>query len=356
VFDKCPRCDYPLTGLPEEHACPECGLRYDKNSRIYRLRRRSVYLDMAILGFGIYALLTLFRLQNVAGIWRGLSILLLSAYCVGMAWVAYILYRAQRLGHHVATTCDGLLLHLPGAKLRIFEWSNISRVEPTRAALGAILFIRDQRVVMNLTGMFRSPTEAAEFIRIVTDYLGPQHALDRDKGAGQRLPEPPNAADQKSAESEEIIERLTLRPFREQRALPFPVLVFALFLTGVLCLQFGLREMAIALIGVSLLVAVVGAIWSLTGKKVVQEIRLTNLGVRVFRGLDLLFECRWDEFERAVWSRWTQKFSLETASRTAVFELLAIEAGSHARLREYVDTINRMKAQRAPPAATCIRH
>lgn len=355
MFDKCPRCEYALTGLPEEHACPECGLRYDKNSRIYRLRRRSVYVDMAILGFGIYALLTLFPLQNVVGVWRGVSILLLSAYCVGMAWVAYAVYRAQRLGHYVATSCDGLLLHLPGSKLRILEWSNISRVEPMRAGLGAILFIRDARVAMNLTGMFKSPTEAAEFMRIVSDYLSTQHGAGTAGSAGQMQPNPPNATDQTSAESEEIIERLTLRPFREQRALPFPVLVFTLFLSGVLCLQFGLRHIAISLIASSLFVAVAGAIWSLTGKKIVQEIRLTKLGVRVFRGCDLLFECRWDEFERAVWSRWTQKFSLETASRTAVFELLAIEAGSHARLREYADTINKMKARRAPAAAMCTR-
>ena len=28
----CPRCEYPLTGLPERHVCPECGRQYEKAS------------------------------------------------------------------------------------------------------------------------------------------------------------------------------------------------------------------------------------------------------------------------------------------------------------------------------------
>jgi len=28
-LERCPQCDYPLTGLPQSHACPECGCAYE---------------------------------------------------------------------------------------------------------------------------------------------------------------------------------------------------------------------------------------------------------------------------------------------------------------------------------------
>jgi len=36
----CPRCDYELEGLPTVGACPECGLRYDTNSRVWEKRQQ----------------------------------------------------------------------------------------------------------------------------------------------------------------------------------------------------------------------------------------------------------------------------------------------------------------------------
>jgi len=35
-LERCPRCDYDLQGLPQEHRCPECGLAYDTASRVWR--------------------------------------------------------------------------------------------------------------------------------------------------------------------------------------------------------------------------------------------------------------------------------------------------------------------------------
>ncbi len=29
IIERCPKCDYPLTGLPPNHACPECGCAYE---------------------------------------------------------------------------------------------------------------------------------------------------------------------------------------------------------------------------------------------------------------------------------------------------------------------------------------
>jgi len=45
----CPRCDYNLTGLPDEHICPECGFEYDPHAAFMRLSRRRRVWELAVM-------------------------------------------------------------------------------------------------------------------------------------------------------------------------------------------------------------------------------------------------------------------------------------------------------------------
>lgn len=47
---QCSRCDYDLTGLPDEHTCPECGFAYDKHATSIRLTSRREYRYAQIMG------------------------------------------------------------------------------------------------------------------------------------------------------------------------------------------------------------------------------------------------------------------------------------------------------------------
>lgn len=40
----CHRCDYDLTGLPQQHRCPECGLAYDDSVRTWKPADHWVFL------------------------------------------------------------------------------------------------------------------------------------------------------------------------------------------------------------------------------------------------------------------------------------------------------------------------
>lgn len=53
----CPRCSYPFTGLPEAHQCPECGLAYDLESRMWTSVASRWGMHRAInLGLGLIAI------------------------------------------------------------------------------------------------------------------------------------------------------------------------------------------------------------------------------------------------------------------------------------------------------------
>lgn len=68
LLQACPCCDYPLRGLPEEHACPECGVSFDCAWKLYgpkpgsplRWRRR---LEV------VCALLLLAQGLGLLGVW-----------------------------------------------------------------------------------------------------------------------------------------------------------------------------------------------------------------------------------------------------------------------------------------------
>ena len=55
----CPRCSYPFIGLPDAHQCPECGLPYDAESRMWTAvasrwgMRRTLNLSGGIIAIAI---------------------------------------------------------------------------------------------------------------------------------------------------------------------------------------------------------------------------------------------------------------------------------------------------------------
>ena len=131
-FEKCVRCGYLLRGLPAEHACPECGLRYDARCERYRVINPHVILAVyagmfATAWIVIKGLPNLFRWSMVSW-WDRIHGLAGIAWIVMIGLVIWILVRYYRAGQEVAVTGDGLLLRLFGFNSELVPWSRITAI------------------------------------------------------------------------------------------------------------------------------------------------------------------------------------------------------------------------------------
>jgi len=166
MLDTCPQCGYSLQGLPENHACPECGLRYDRDSEVYK-HLNPVSLFAGMLGFlgGTAGMFNLARTFGNAGpFWRICIIMSLVIYFGAAAWFARYVYRLYRRGPLVAVLPEGLyvrLLRIHGDRI---AWTNVSRVAFNRAQKVATLIFVDGRPVLDICGVFASLGDAQRFV------------------------------------------------------------------------------------------------------------------------------------------------------------------------------------------------
>jgi hypothetical protein len=353
VFDKCPRCDYPLTGLPEEHACPECGLRYDQNSRIYRQRGDAVYGLLGGLmggGWGFFQMLHAYRVSS--GWERLLLFLVLCALMISLAWLAHYIYRQKR-GRYIAAVADGVLLGHYRLRPRLIPWSNISRVERMRAISGAVLFIRDKRTTIDVAGVFRSPVDADEFAVVSNAYIS--------RGVGQRsgvtafseLPAPEALAELRQRyELGKTAETLPLQPFRKRTERPFVLLILCCLISALVFYQLRLFWMTVICFAGVAVVMVASIFWLFTGERIPQELRIMERGLCFLRGNELLFSCRWEDFARIRYYPMLGRFIIEHKDRRVLFDVSARQIGKPSFAKSMIKRIMQAKFRHPAPLKT----
>jgi len=82
MIDRCPRCNYSLWGLPDEHVCPECGLWCERDCEIVQ-RPRLQWILLAIANgvifsiglvlwtaYGIFSFFLITLIGVVSSVWR----------------------------------------------------------------------------------------------------------------------------------------------------------------------------------------------------------------------------------------------------------------------------------------------
>lgn len=180
-YDRCARCRYALRGLPAEHACPECGLRYDTRSETYPVRdpRRLVAFAILIFVGGWINLKNLPHLAHLSTVSTRDALLAMT----GVLWIicvvafAWLLIRRLRRGFQVAVTADGLVIVMPAESDQLIPWADIASAEVVKQKSAAAQVVkvayRNGRTA-NLGGLanvFPTRELADRFVHQVTERI-----------------------------------------------------------------------------------------------------------------------------------------------------------------------------------------
>ena len=128
-FDSCPRCTYSLRGLPADHYCPECGLRFDPACELYRVTNPKQFLLIWGLIFG-GGWINLKSIQYW-GSWQTETLWHKIYAVAGAVWIICLIFgvlwvrRAYRRGQKVAVTTDGLFIQMATTDDGLIPWSSI---------------------------------------------------------------------------------------------------------------------------------------------------------------------------------------------------------------------------------------
>lgn len=116
----CPKCDYDLTGLPEEHVCPECGFSYDSYSTSIRLRARRENRLALIMGLAYFCYFVGLRQRLQMPGW---FLVLFSIFFIGMLLFRW--RKSQTVADRMIFTRAGFTLYSPSSTSIPVPWSVI---------------------------------------------------------------------------------------------------------------------------------------------------------------------------------------------------------------------------------------
>jgi predicted RNA-binding Zn-ribbon protein involved in translation (DUF1610 family) len=178
VFKKCVRCGYSLRGLPGNHACPECGLRFDERCELYRVTnpKQVLFVWIAIFSGGWVVLKNLPHVPNfaAASAWEKVGAVAAVAWFFFVGFGVWFLVKRYRRGFEVAVTSDGLIVRLPGFDDELILWDNIGSASFKQIPEGkpqiAEVFFKDKQKNVSIGGIaniFPTPAHVERFVEQV---------------------------------------------------------------------------------------------------------------------------------------------------------------------------------------------
>lgn len=179
VFKNCVRCGYSLRGLPANHACPECGLRFDEDCELYPVTNPKAVIAVwaCIFGSGWVSLKNLPQVPHFIELsaWDKLGAIAAVLWFVFVGFGAWYLIKLYRSGQKVAITGDGLIIRLPAIKDDLIPWSKISgamvKDAPANKPQTVRLIIKDGRKHLDIGGVVRLFPTRADSERFVNQVI-----------------------------------------------------------------------------------------------------------------------------------------------------------------------------------------
>lgn len=178
----CPVCGYSLQGLPDNHQCPECGLRYDSESEIYfHVNPRALWGAMVgSVGTAVWLAYWAQGWKAAGSVGRVIALAGLLFALAGIGVAGFQIWTVVKRGALVAVMPDGLFLRLDRAGGAWIRWENITRASVLPKLRVASLFIKDARVVRSVGGVFKSHDDARRFVEQVNQRVRSGFGNEKD--------------------------------------------------------------------------------------------------------------------------------------------------------------------------------
>ncbi len=175
VFKKCVRCGYSFRGLPADHACPECGLRFDEECELYRAAnpRQILVVWIAIFSGGWATVRHLHHVTSfaAASAWQKVGALAALAWFPFVTAGLWMVIKQHRRGYTVSVMCDGLIVRLPGYKPDLIPWPTIQEASVKDLPEGkpqiAFVVLKDKQRPMSIGGVCNVFPKRADVERFV---------------------------------------------------------------------------------------------------------------------------------------------------------------------------------------------
>jgi hypothetical protein len=184
-FDACPRCTYSLRGLPVDHYCPECGLRFDRDCELYRVTNPKQFLLIwgLIFGGGWINLRALRYWDSWAteSLWHKIyavaGLIWIICLIFGVFWIRKMYMRGQR----VAVTVDGLFIQMATGDDGLIPWSHVCDAKAGMKGKAHIAKVKrrdpDKTIRLgDIYTLFRTEKDAQRFADQINARLTPQAA------------------------------------------------------------------------------------------------------------------------------------------------------------------------------------